>query len=107
MKIFTLIIVFNYFAPKWFIMKGARMKSITIHNLDDELYSLIRIEAKKNRRSMNQEIKDKLISYFYEQAKDRKDLSFKKYLGIWSESDYQEFINNIEDFGKISEGDWK
>ena len=82
------------------------MKSITIHNLDDELYSMIRIEAKKNRRSMNQEIKDKLFNYFSSKVNERNDLSLKKFLGIWSENDYLEFNENIKDFDKISESDW-
>ena len=82
------------------------MKSITIHNLDEELYTRIRISAKINRRSLNQEIKDKLFNYFLPDTNYRKALSFKKYLGIWSEEDYNEFEENTKEFEKISESDW-
>jgi plasmid stability protein len=82
------------------------MKSITIHNLDDELYFRIRSKAKKNHRSMNQEIKDKLVNLFLDDSANGSNLSFKKYLGIWNESDFEQFKQNTEDFEKISENDW-
>lgn len=82
------------------------MKSITIHNLEDDIYTFIRAEAKKNRRSMNQEIKDKLINLFVNKTNEKEELSFKKYLGLWSEKEYVEFRENTADFEKISERDW-
>lgn len=82
------------------------MKSITIHNLDEELYSMIRESAKANRRSMNQEIKDKLSKTFFPDTEDKKLVSFKKFLSIWNENDYKEFTNNTIDFEKTSESEW-
>jgi len=82
------------------------MKSITLHNLDDELYFRIRNIAKKNHRSMNQEIKDKLLKYFCPEDEKKLDNSFRQFLGVWSEKDYLDFTNNSSDFGKIVEGDW-
>jgi hypothetical protein len=82
------------------------MKSITIHNLDDELYFKIRSKAKKNHRSMNQEIKDKLMNLFLDDSSGKGSLSFRKYLGIWNENDFEHFKQNTEDFEKISESDW-
>ena len=82
------------------------MKSITIHNLEDELYTLIRSEAKRNRRSMNQEIKEKLVNLFVDKAKKKPEASFKKYLGLWSEKEFIEFKENTAVFENISEKEW-
>ena len=82
------------------------MKSLTLHNLDDDLYIRIKTSAKKNRRSMNQEIKDKLINYYIPDSKEDSSVSFKKFLGIWNEKEHEEFMQNISDFDKISESDW-
>lgn len=82
------------------------MKSITIHNLDDELYFKIRSKAKKNHRSMNQEIKDKLVSIFLDDSDNESNLSFRKYLGVWNETDFEHFKHNTEEFETINESDW-
>ncbi|MGA2298414.1 MAG: hypothetical protein ABSG15_12785 [FCB group bacterium] len=81
------------------------MKSITLHNLEDDLYLKILSSAKKNRRSMNQEIIDKLINFFVPNSSEY-NLSFRKYKGIWNEKDYEQFKHNTEDFDKINENDW-
>jgi plasmid stability protein len=82
------------------------MKSIKIHNLDDDLYFKIRSNAKKNHRSMNQEIKDKLVNIFLDDSANESILSFKKYLGIWNETDFEQFKRNTSDFEKINESDF-
>jgi plasmid stability protein len=83
------------------------MKSITIHNLDDELYLRIRNSAKSNRRSLNQEIKDKLIKYFLPETEADNNVSFKKYLGIWSGKEFDEFDKRAKVFETVSDDDWK
>ncbi|MFH1050193.1 MAG: hypothetical protein V1779_04590 [bacterium] len=82
------------------------MKSITIHNLEEDLYTLIRNEAKKNMRSMNQEIKDKLVKVFIGDKEEKQEVSFQKYLGFWNDEDYSQFKEKTEDFEKIYESDW-
>jgi len=82
------------------------MKSLTIHNLDDELYNLICADAKKNRRSMNQEIKDKLHLY-YSQNVVTDSNSFSKFLGLWDNVDKIEFNNNTAEMQAIDERDWQ
>jgi len=82
------------------------MKSITIHNLEEDLYTLIRTEAKKNMRSMNQEIKDKLAKVFVGDKEEKQEVNFQKYLGLWNDEDYRQFKEKTEDFEKVYESDW-
>jgi hypothetical protein len=55
---------------------------------------------------LNQEIKDKLIRYFQHEQKLNNSQSFKKFIGLWDDNDYQEFTEKTKDFEKISESDW-
>jgi plasmid stability protein len=80
------------------------MKSLTIHNLDPELYEAIRMRSKKNRRSMNQEIKEILHKQLIN--KQDKNDNFKRFLGIWSDKDLSDFNNRTSDTRKIIQGDW-
>ncbi|MFP4527527.1 MAG: FitA-like ribbon-helix-helix domain-containing protein [Candidatus Kapaibacterium sp.] len=79
------------------------MKSLTIHNIDTDLYEAICLSARKNRRSLDQEIKDKLEKQYLAKGK-KTDL--KKFLNLWDESDYQEFKDNTKDTASIDKEDW-
>ena len=48
--------------PKWFplILEEAKMRNITIKNIPDDLYNKIKITAQENRRSINNEIINRL-----------------------------------------------
>ena len=82
------------------------MKSLTIHNLDDKLYYLISADAKKNRRSMNQEIIDKLHQYYDQNAPSNSN-SFSKFLGVWNNFDKTEFNKNTSELQEADESDWQ
>lgn len=81
------------------------MKSLTIHNIETDLYEAIKHRSEKNRRSMNQEIKDVLYKQFLK--KPEKDDDFKKFLGIWNDRDLKEFENRTSELSKPIPGDWE
>lgn len=82
------------------------MKSITLHNLDEELYRMISISAKQNHRSLNQEVKDKLSNFFFNKSSLDEPKSFIGFSGLWDDEDVLEFIEKTRDFEIISESDW-
>ena len=85
------------------------MKSITIHNLDDTLESLIKEKAKQNGLSLNRTIKMLLKKSFglgTEVKEDHKN-DFIDFSGKWSAKDEKEFNNNTKDLSKINSGDWE
>lgn len=85
------------------------MKSITIHNLDDALESLIKEKAKKQGISLNKTIqillKQSLGLNSKPSGNHRED--FLDIFGSWSEKDEMEFIKKSQDFNTINESDWK
>ncbi len=83
------------------------MKSITIHNIETELYEAIKMNAKKNSRSLNREIKDKLSKYYLKNKEIREKSDFKKFLNLWDESDKVEFEENTKELRKIDDRDWR
>lgn len=81
------------------------MKSLTIHNIENELYEAIRISAHKNRRSLNQEIKSKLSGVFLKKF-DKEDLDYGRFLNLWDEKDFLEFETASNNFDNIDKSDW-
>ena len=85
------------------------MKSITIHNLDDPLDSLIREKAKKEGSSVNAALV-KLIQEELGIKKKKRAVVYTdldQLAGTWSDKDYQEFLQATADFAKIDEDVWK
>ena len=85
------------------------MKSITVHNLDDTMDSLIRKQAHQNGVSLNKAIKTLLKKALglnrieqYSNIKGYNDL-----FGIWNEKDLKLFEKNTSDFEKIDQSDWQ
>lgn len=81
------------------------MPSITLHNIDNKLYSLLKTQSEKNGLSLNKTIKQLLKEHFG-LAKTQEN-EFDDFLGIWSKADEQEFLNKTQDFNIIDEDDWK
>jgi plasmid stability protein len=84
------------------------MKSITIHNLDDPLDSLIREKAKKEGLSLNNTIKKLLaesLGLSPKKGEERKR-DFLDLFGVWSDRDVQDFKKRIIDLEKIDPGEW-
>ena len=84
------------------------MKSITIHDLESELYASLRSQAASQGLSLNKTIKQILresLGFANKRAKKR-DLS--KFVGVWSKKEADEFDKIInEEFETIDEEDWK
>jgi len=88
---------------------GKAMKSITIHNLDSSLDSLIREKARKQGTSLNRTIQmllKKALGLQHGTPENRRN-DFIDLFGVWSQQDETEFQNNIQDFNTIDESDWK
>lgn len=84
------------------------MKSITIHNLDDPLNTLIREKAKTEGLSLNNTIK-KLLAEALGLAPKKGEGRGKDFLdlfGVWSGEEVKEFNKQAGDFEKIDQEDW-
>ncbi len=81
------------------------MPSITLHNLDEKLYSLLKSESKKKGLSLNKTIKQ-LLKYHFGLSKTQTD-DFDEFSGVWSKSDEQEFLNNTKELNTIDKNDWE
>lgn len=85
------------------------MKSITIHNLEDPLDTLIRARARAEGLSLNRIIK-KLLREALEQpgsgdTAGRKD--FAEFLGVWNDSELRAFQRQVSAFDKIDPSEWQ
>jgi len=83
------------------------MRSITIHNLDDNLDTLIRGEAKSWGLSLNKTIKRLLEQSLGITHKYRRKSDFSEFFGLWTKKDAEEFDRAVRDFEKIDREDWK
>lgn len=84
------------------------MKSITIHDLDSDLYKSIQSQAMSQGISLNKTIKQILRRSlgFTKKRAERRD--FSKFFGVWSKKEADEFDKIInEEFENIDEEDWK
>ncbi|MBN2441245.1 MAG: hypothetical protein JXJ04_07855 [Spirochaetales bacterium] len=85
------------------------MKSITIHNLDDELETLIREESKKEGKSLNKTIQNLLRKALGLKNRENEVVNeeYQEFYGIWTDEDEKEFNENIADLNKVQPEDWK
>lgn len=84
------------------------MKSITIHNLDDPLNTLIREKAKTEGLSLNNTIKKLLAEALGLEPKKSKgrEKDFRDLFGVWSNKERLEFNNRISDLERVDQEDW-
>lgn len=84
------------------------MKSITIHNIDDETAKLIESKAKESGLSLNKTIKALLHKALgvSESAQSKKS-SFAEFFGVWSQDEFDEFVQKTSDLDKIDSSDWE
>lgn len=84
------------------------MKSITIHNLDDPLDTLIREKAKQEGASLNHTIKKLLHEALGLTPKksDGRKQDFLDLFGVWSAQEAKAFHQQIGDLEKIDQSDW-
>jgi hypothetical protein len=85
------------------------MKSITIHNLDSSLDSLLREKAKKNGTSLNKTIQTllrKSLGLSPDVDSNHRE-EFMDLFGIWSKQDENEFLSKTKDFTVVDPRDWE
>ncbi len=84
------------------------MKSITIHNLDDPLDTLIREKAKTEGLSLNSTIKKLLAEALGLSLKkgEGRGKDFLDLFGVWSNKEVKEFNKQVGDLEKIDREDW-
>lgn len=85
------------------------MKSITIHNLDDSLDTLIREKARKEGKSFN-----KIIQQLLRQAlglkKSDNDIhgnDFSDLCGVWTKNDLKDFQKRVKDLNETEMSEWQ
>ena len=85
------------------------MKSLTIHNIENPLLSLLRDRARKEGKSINSMVKESLEKMVGMKVSGRNDhkKEFEDLFGVWSEKDLAEFEKATADFGKISVEEWR
>lgn len=83
------------------------MKSITIHGIDSNLDKKISEKAAEIGLSQNRTVKFILQSSLISDKKASKKEAFSDLFGKWTNTEKEEFNNNITDFETINESDWK
>lgn len=83
------------------------MKSITIHDLDKELYASLQSQATSQSTSLNKTIKQLLRKSLGLTQKRAEKRDFSKFFGVWSKKEADAIDKVLEDFEKIDEEDWK
>lgn len=82
------------------------MNSITLHNLDTQLYQSIRQKATEDGLSLNATIKQ-LLSQALGISKTKKQADFSQFCGQWTEQELQEFQQHIKPLETVHPGDWE
>jgi predicted transcriptional regulator len=90
-------------------MTGTVMKSITIHQIDDDINKKISQLAREKKMSLNKTIKYLLRKALNleSNAREVRKKELSKFLGVWNKSDLNSFKKATADFEKVSHEDWK
>jgi hypothetical protein len=85
------------------------MKSITIHQLDYTVTRMIESRAKSAGQSLNKTVKALLEqSLGIRPPEDHRHTDdFAEFLGVWDDSDLQEFERRVAMLRSVDEGDWR
>ena len=85
------------------------MKSITIHGLDQPLWSILKSRAESEGISMNKTIKqllERAVGITPSEVNDKKE-QFREFSGVWSKNDLSEFIASTRVFEEVNPEDWR
>ncbi len=85
------------------------MKSITIHQIDEDIDKKLNELAREKRMSLNKTIKFLLRKALNleSNSKENRKKELIEFLGVWSKDDLNSFNKAVSEFEKISEEDWK
>lgn len=84
------------------------MNSLTIHNLDPDVATLLKARAREQGRSVNQFVKrllDQALGVKPAPSKNRKH--FEKLLGAWSKAEKAEFDRAVSGFEAVENFKWR
>lgn len=85
------------------------MKSITIHGIENPLWSILKAKSESEGLSLNRTIKKLLevsLGIIPKSTKKRKK-EFQEFCGVWSNSDLHEFNESTKEFEHIDKEDWE
>ena len=87
------------------------MSSITLHNLEDSLYAMLKKKARKEGKSMNRAIQELLaesvgLKKKSEKSGNRKD-EYAELCGAMSREELRRMEDAEKEFEVIDERDWK
>ena len=82
------------------------MKSLTIHNMDDEMANAIKELAEKSGLSQNKVIKNLLRKSLNLSEKREPKQDFSEFCGLWTPAEEKAFEEAISDFEQIDESMW-
>jgi hypothetical protein len=84
------------------------MKSITIHDLDDQLAHVLEARAKQEHLSLNKTVKKLLTEALglrpYEKVPEE---SFGEFTGVWTAEERAEFDKTAAEHRRIDEEQWR
>jgi hypothetical protein len=88
---------------------GVKMKSFTIHGVDDPLAELIKSKAREEGLSINKTIKKALEKAFGVKPRDKNTnrSDFEPFCGVWSKSELIEFESKTKELRKVDPEDWR
>ncbi len=83
------------------------MSTLTIHALDPEVEKRVRGKAKKERKSLNQTLKELLAEGVGCSPGSRADRGseFAEFAGLWTDKDQREFEAATADLSRVEEAD--
>ena len=87
------------------------MSSITLHNLEDSLYTLLKQKARKEGKSLNRTIQELLTESMgmkrkAEKSGKKKDV-YSELCGVMSREELKKMEEAEKEFEVIEEKDWK
>ncbi len=78
------------------------MKSVTIHNMDLDLYRRLKESAEKQGLSMNKLVKKLLRKSLGLSPISRKEFDFSDLIGSWGPEEARQFEQDLDFFDKVS-----
>ena len=84
------------------------MSPLSIHSLDPEVERRIREKAQRERKSLNQTLKELLTASVGRSPQSNPDrrADFAEFAGIWSDEDVSAFEQATADMERIDGEDW-
>ena len=86
-----------------------KMKSLTLHGVEEPLANLIKAKAESEGLSINKTIKKLLEECLgVKPQPERKNLcDFEAFCGLWTQDDLDEFEKKTSDLREIDDTDWQ